>query len=484
MRLVGKLSQAGHTDPKVISRLIEYDEDLQRAVIVDLQQANLDKTIPEDVSFLLQSDFREDALVNSRLISSIHSFLSTSASRPDFCSSTPLLNSSSNRFSFPTGASPISSCLGSASSASSTASSASSGAASNTSLNPTSDASIAHRPSPGSLASITSASNTFSITNPSASLAPGSNASLTLTSKAPLTPASNASLTSVVRKRSNVAFALKSPLVAKSTLVHRIVTTSTAAAESQPQVPSPKAILSADDYLAKHRISNSILQKISAHPFPKHLTLSELSKLADANSLHIPSPTSYHRRFADRPDFLKDSFRGEALPGVFRPSSSGLSEQEAEAEFLDIQRRPPTSLVELNTWIARTYPPVVPTFDPKIHSIELEGFDLAFYGEIASLDLSKTSGRSRSSTDITPHQVRNYSSARMLINSSLPRYRSLFKFMLDPNLTTIALDLARYQRQSMMDTQFLTHLCLVILSTRADCWTITVFLGLLSDPTP
>ena len=87
MRLVRTLSKAGYSDPGIISSMIEYDETLQKAVIVDPGEADSGKIVPAEVSSLLQSDYAKGGVSDSALITTIHSLLSSSDA-PAF-SSTP-----------------------------------------------------------------------------------------------------------------------------------------------------------------------------------------------------------------------------------------------------------------------------------------------------------------------------------------------------------------------------------------------------------
>ena len=70
MRLVRTLSKAGYSDPGVISSMIEYDDTLQKAVMVDPGEADPGKVVPAEVSSLLQSDYAKGGVSDSLLLSS------------------------------------------------------------------------------------------------------------------------------------------------------------------------------------------------------------------------------------------------------------------------------------------------------------------------------------------------------------------------------------------------------------------------------
>ena len=91
-RLVGCLKRSGYSDPNHISRLISFDEDLGRAVIIAPEDASPCEEIPEEVSSMLRDDFHSQGLAHSRLATNLKSFLSEAAS--PFMASTPCKNSS------------------------------------------------------------------------------------------------------------------------------------------------------------------------------------------------------------------------------------------------------------------------------------------------------------------------------------------------------------------------------------------------------
>ena len=74
-------------------------------------------------------------------------------------------------------------------------------------------------------------------------------------------------------------------------------------------------------------------EAILDHPYPRRLTLAAWADEIQKGSIRPPTPLTYHRRYLTNQAFLKDSFKGEALPGVFRPSNSSLTEEKAVQKF-------------------------------------------------------------------------------------------------------------------------------------------------------
>ena len=87
-----------------------------------------------------------------------------------------------------------------------------------------------------------------------------------------------------------------------------------------------------EEFLRSRQEARKHHEAILAHPFPKRLTLSAWADEIQNGSIHPPNPLTYHRRYQSNEAFLKDSFKGEALPGVFRSSNSSLTEEKAVQE--------------------------------------------------------------------------------------------------------------------------------------------------------
>ena len=202
-------------------------------------------------------------------------------------------------------------------------------------------------------------------------------------------------------------------------------------------VVSDKGPNDVESYLAKFRIASSALSKIMNVPYARRLPVSEWVSRSSKGLLSVPEPVDYHPRYKGNPGFLAGSFQGEALPGVFRPCSSEFNETQALEAFVFEMGEPPETLVQLNGWVAAKFPPVIPDFDEDVHSVELDSFSLQFYGEIASLNLSKHGVRATNVPNVPKHQVRDHVSARNILLSKLPTLGPLSRYMPDPCLTTL-----------------------------------------------
>lgn len=206
-----------------------------------------------------------------------------------------------------------------------------------------------------------------------------------------------------------------------------------------PATPNtPSLYTTLDQHMAQHRIASRFLSEIISYPPSHRLTISKWNAhfLSHPNETP-PTPTDYHPRFSTNPTFLDSSFRGEALPGVFRPSNSGLSEKEASDAFTTTHRHTPNSLIQLNNWIMETYPPTNPPFDPSLHSPHLDGFDMSFYGQVASLSLSNFGADKKPHPNACPHKIHDRLSARAFLMSFHDTHKSLSRFLACPELTTI-----------------------------------------------
>ena len=157
-----------------------------------------------------------------------------------------------------------------------------------------------------------------------------------------------------------------------------------------------------EEYLRRHRVAASYLAKITDFPIQGRKTVGAWKNLARQKILVKPTPYEYHPRYSKMPGFLKGSFSGEALPGVFRPCSSGMSESQAMQAYRDARLEEPSCLMDLNAWVKSTYPPIQVEFNPDKHCIELEAYGLDFWSEVSDYDLSRT-GASLSTNGIVPH---------------------------------------------------------------------------------
>ena len=72
-----------------------------------------------------------------------------------------------------------------------------------------------------------------------------------------------------------------------------------------------------EEFLRSRQEARKHHEAILAYSYPKRLTLSAWVEEIQEGSIHPPNPLTYHRRYLTNQAFLKDSFKGEALPGVF-----------------------------------------------------------------------------------------------------------------------------------------------------------------------
>ena len=191
-----------------------------------------------------------------------------------------------------------------------------------------------------------------------------------------------------------------------------------------------------EEYLAKHKISSTYLAKISDFPIQGRKTVGNWKALVRQRLIEKPFPHNYHARHNSTPGFLSKSFKGEALPGIFRPCSSGMSESDAIQAFRQANNENPPTLVDLNTWIKFNYPPGNLDFDPSIHSIECEGYNLDFWAEIKDLDLSR-SGASLNTSGIIPHCPMDMITTDQFFKLHTEHLEPLRPFVADTLLTTL-----------------------------------------------
>ena len=157
-----------------------------------------------------------------------------------------------------------------------------------------------------------------------------------------------------------------------------------------------------EEYMRRHKVAGGFLKRISDFPIQGRKTVGAWKALVRQRALQKPTPYDYHPRYSGSKGFLNQSFSGEALPGVFRPCSSGMSESEATKAYQEAKHLKVSSLIELNAWVKATYPPDPVVFDPDKHSIECEGYDLDFWSEVKDLHLART-GASLNASGIVPH---------------------------------------------------------------------------------
>ena len=191
-----------------------------------------------------------------------------------------------------------------------------------------------------------------------------------------------------------------------------------------------------DEYLARHKISSTYLAKISDFPIQGRKTVGNWKALVRKRLIEKPLPLNYHTRYNSNPGFLSKSFKGEALPGVFRPCSSGMPESDAIKAFRQANNDNPPTLVDLNTWIKFNYPPENLDFDPDIHSIECEGYNLDFWAEIKDLNLSR-SGAGLNTSGIIPHCPMDMITTDQFFKLHMEHLEPLRPFVADTLLTTL-----------------------------------------------
>ena len=177
-------------------------------------------------------------------------------------------------------------------------------------------------------------------------------------------------------------------------------------------------------------------EDILAHPYSERLTLSAWAAEIQKETILPPTPVTYHRKYQTKESFLKDSFKGEALPGVFRPSDSGLSEKEAIDMFSTQTGEPPASLVVLNDWIFEKYLPPLPKFHEKHHSVDMQGFDRKFYAQMRPLTFSQREPQEEGE-DKKPHRVWDQEEVDRYVRGNSKDLQPLEDFIADASLTTI-----------------------------------------------
>ena len=190
------------------------------------------------------------------------------------------------------------------------------------------------------------------------------------------------------------------------------------------------------DYIKRQKKISLFHEKILDHPYPQRLSLCAWASEVEKGRISKPTPLTYHRRFQMNPSFLRDSFKGEALPGVFRPSGSELNENEAIEMFEKENPSPLPSLIVLNKWIFKKYRPLLPKFDKKIHSIEKKPFDLTFYAQMRPLEFSQIEDQDADS-DRKPHRVWDQEGADRYVRSNPKLLHPLQEYIADASLTTI-----------------------------------------------
>ena len=191
-----------------------------------------------------------------------------------------------------------------------------------------------------------------------------------------------------------------------------------------------------EEFLRSRQEARKHHEAILAHPYPKRLTLSAWAEEIQEGSIHPPNPLTYHRRYLTNQAFLKDSFKGEALPGVFRPSNSSLTEETAVQEYRKCVGHKPASLVALNYWVFQTYKPTVPKFNKRLHSVERRGFHREFYAQMLPLKFSEREDQSEGE-DLKPHRVWDQAEANRYVEANPELLLPLQAYIADAQLTTI-----------------------------------------------
>ena len=144
-----------------------------------------------------------------------------------------------------------------------------------------------------------------------------------------------------------------------------------------------------------------------------------------------PTPSTYSSLGSNA---LSDSFRGEPLPGVFLPSGSKFSLNEACDDFIKNNGRNPKSILEINEYLFSKYPPPMIPFDPAVHCLDLPPYSMRFFRQAHSLHLNKKGVPGNSGLEHTPF---NLSMARQFFNLSHDCLLPLEPFTCDPLLTTL-----------------------------------------------
>ena len=189
-------------------------------------------------------------------------------------------------------------------------------------------------------------------------------------------------------------------------------------------------------FIALHRDNDKFIKQIQNFPFSARLPANKWKAMISNKEISPPTPLDYHPRYASNPSFLDGSFGKEALPGIFRPCSSNLNEQEAITKFVEVHNKQPATLVDLNQWIRYNFPPITPTFDPRRHPIEVEGYDLQLFGDMDRFNLAR-SGASLNNPTTNPHCPRNIVSAKRFISLHSHTLKTLEPFIANPLLCTL-----------------------------------------------
>ena len=139
-------------------------------------------------------------------------------------------------------------------------------------------------------------------------------------------------------------------------------------------------------------------------------TIGDWIHLAQKDLLAIPSPTTYQRNYSK--DYPSDSFKGEALPGLFLPGTSGWSKNKAAEIFTYKKGQSPKTIMELNEFVQESFPLQIPEYNPKAHFSHKPTFNLEMY---TALNLPvQPPGREENKN--FPYLLYNWESARERIN--------------------------------------------------------------------
>ena len=105
-------------------------------------------------------------------------------------------------------------------------------------------------------------------------------------------------------------------------------------------------------------------------------------------------------------------------------------------EFERVNKKEPRTLLELNQWVAEVYPPEIPQFNPLKHPVEVDGYNLQLFGEMAVYDLAR-SGASVNNPSRHPHTPRNTVTAKRYIALHSDILGPLEQYMANPLLSTL-----------------------------------------------
>ena len=206
---------------------------------------------------------------------------------------------------------------------------------------------------------------------------------------------------------------------------------------SLPQTSTPHNAsqeMSEEEYLAMHREAEAIIPIITGFPVQDRLPIAKWKNLITSGYLQPPLPINCHPRYENNPRFLTGSFCGETFPGVFRPCSSNMNETKATELFNEEMGHPPTTLLDLNEWVRKKFPPIQIPFDASRHCIEIKGYDMNFFREIEPYNLAKIGVSPKSPSEHTP---RNDITAAQFINMHHDTLEPLKPYMAFPLLTTL-----------------------------------------------